>query len=205
MANHLAIAATARTVLKLLEDHCPREEFTGTPAFVLYASHDFGTPQVSEGFSVLVWRIGASATRRLPPPREPDGRRRLPGLPVDLSLLLTAWATEPERQLRLTGWALRFLEDHAVIPAALLNQSLTQRSVPAFRPEESVELLLDALTIPDHLGLWDKFRNRWMTSLNYSARMIQLESERLADDGPPVLRRDFEVGQIDTRRPGGPA
>ena len=201
MANHLAIAAVAKTILKMVEDHCPREEFAATPTFTLYGSHDFTTPQVTEGFSLLVWRIQPSAALRKPQPvREADGRKRLPSLAVDLSILVTAWAAEPERQLRLTGWLMRFLEDNAVVPAALLNQALTQRNVPAFKPDEAVELLLDPLTLPDHLGLWDKFRSRWMTSLNYSVRMLQLESNRFVDEGPLVVSREFGVGQI---APGG--
>lgn len=201
MANHLAIAAAAKTILKMVEDHCPREEFAATPTFTLYGSHDFGSPQVTEGFSLLVWRIQPSAALRKPQPvREADGRKRLPSLAVDLSILLTAWAAEPERQLRLTGWLMRFLEDNAVVPAALLNQALTQRNVPAFKPDEAIELLLEPLTLPDHLGLWDKFRSRWMTSLNYSVRMLQLESNRFVDEGPLVVSREFGVGQI---APGG--
>lgn len=201
MANHLAIAAAAKTILKMVEDHCPREEFAATPTFTLYGSHDFSSPQVTEGFSLLVWRIQPSAALRKPQPvREADGRKRLPSLAVDLSILLTAWAAEPERQLRLTGWLMRFLEDNAVVPAALLNQALTQRNVPAFKPDEAIELLLEPLTLPDHLGLWDKFRNRWMTSVNYSVRMLQLESNRFVDEGPLVVSREFGVGQI---APGG--
>ena len=80
MANHLAIAAVAKTILKMVEDHCPREEFAATPTFTLYGSHDFGSPQVTEGFSLLVWRIQPSAAlRRSQPTREVDGRKRLCG------------------------------------------------------------------------------------------------------------------------------
>lgn len=201
MANHLAIAAVAKAILKMVEDHCPRDEFAATPTFTLYGSHDFGSPQVTEGFSMLVWRIQPSAALRKPQPvREADGRKRMPSLAVDLSILMTAWAAEPERQLRLTGWLLRFLEDNAIVPAALLNQALTQRGVPAFKPDEAIELLLEPLPLPDHLGLWDKFRNRWMTSLNYSVRMLPLESNRFVDEGPLVVSREFGIGQI---APGG--
>lgn len=196
MANHLALAAVAKTVLKLLEDHCPRDEFASTPTFTLYSGHDFSAAPVNEGFSLLVWRIGVNSTVRKPAARrEADGRKRMPAMPVDLSMMLTAWSSEPERQLRLTGWAMRLLEDHAVLPAALLNQSLTRRSVPAFRADEAAEVLLDPLPLSDHLGLWDKFRNRWMTSLNYSVRMIQVESERYVDEGVRVDTRDFRAGE----------
>ena len=201
MANHLAIAAAAKAILKMVEDHCPRDEFAATPTFTLDGSHDFGSPQVTEGFSLLVWRIQPSAALRKPQPvREADGRKRMPSLAVDMSILMTAWAAEPERQLRLTGWLLRFLEDNAIVPAALLNQALTQRGVPAFKPDEAIELLLEPLNLPDHLGLWDKFRNRWMTSLNYSVRMLPLESNRFVDEGPLVVSREFGIGQI---APGG--
>jgi len=201
MANHLAIAAVVKTILKMVEDHCPREEFAATPTFTLYGGHDFSSPQVTEGFSLLVWRIQPSAAlRRSQPLREADGRKRMPSLAVDLSILVTAWAAEPERQLRLTGWLMRFLEDNAMVPATLLNQALTQRSVPAFKPDEAIELLLEPMSLPDHLGLWDKFRNRWMTSVNYSVRMLQLESNRFVEEGPLVVSREFGVGQI---TPGG--
>lgn len=198
MANHLAIAAVAKTVLKMVEDHCPREEFASTPSFTLYAGHDFSASPVTEGFSLVVWRIGVNGSVRKPVARrDADGRKRMPTLPVDLSFMLTAWSSEAERQLRLTGWAMRFLEDNTIVPAALLNQSLTRRTVPAFRPDEAVEILLDPLNVADHLGLWDKFRNRWMTSVNYTVRMVQIDSDRYVEEGPPVETRDFHVGQLE--------
>jgi hypothetical protein len=71
--------------------------------------------------------VAVNATMRNQPPRRtPDGRKRRPALPVGLWLMITPWSTEAERQLRLMGWAMRFIEDHAILPAALLNQSLTR-------------------------------------------------------------------------------
>jgi hypothetical protein len=196
MANHLAIAAVAKTVLKLLEDHCPREEFSGTPGFTLYAGHDFTAMPVNEGFSVMVYRVTPNTTLRHPPARrQPDGLKRRPALSVDLGLMLTPWSSEPERQLRLMGWALRFIDEHAIIPAALLNQSLSRRSVPAFNADEAIEIVLDAPSLPDYLGLWDKFRSRWQTSLTYTVRMVNIESTVGIEDGPPVQARQFGYGQ----------
>jgi hypothetical protein len=192
MANHLAIAAVARTVLQLIQDHCPRDEFIGTPTFQLYSGQDFSTQPVNEGFSVLVYRLGVNgATRNQPGRRLADGRRRPPALPVDVSILLTPWSTEAERQLRLTGWVMRFLEDHAVLPASLLNQSLSQRDRPAFDAEESVELFFESPPLADFLGLWDKFRHRWQTSLTYGVRMLSIESELSFDPGRLVQERRF--------------
>lgn len=193
MARPSALAAVARTVLTLIEDHCPRDEFVGEPRFVLHAGPD-GT-RVDEGFSVGVWRLAVNTTlRNVPPRRGPDGRMRRPPLPVDLWLLVTPWSTEPERQLRLAGWALRFLDDHPVLPAALLNAALTRQVPPAFGPDESVELVLDAPALADYLGLWDKYRNRWQTPLCYCARMVALESELDDAEYRLVRERDLRAG-----------
>lgn len=196
MANYLAIAAVAKTVLKLMEDHCPRDEFATTPRFVLYSGHDFPAPAITEGFSLLVWRVAINTTlRNQPPRRTPDGRRRRPALPLDLGLMLTPWSTDPEAQLRLMGWALRFIEDHSVVPAALLNQALSRRTVPAFNADEAIEIVHDAPSVPDYLGLWDKFRNRWQTSITCTVRMVNIESDISTSEGPPVQVRDFLYGE----------
>lgn len=206
MANHLAIAAVAKTILKMVEDHCPRDEFASTPTFTLYAGHDFAAQPVSEGFSLLVWRISVNTSvRSFSARRDADGRKRRPPIPVDVSMLLTAWSSEPERQLRLTGWALRFMEDNAIIPAALLNQSPSRRTVPAFRADEAIEVLFDAPSLPDYLGLWDKFRSRWQTSLTYVARPVLLESDIVLDEGALVEQRDLRQGQPVVPATGGPA
>jgi Pvc16 N-terminal domain len=196
MANYLAIAAVAKTVLKLVEDHCPRDEFSGTPKFMLVSGPDFGATPVAEGFTLLVWRVTVnSALRNQPARRTPDGRKRRPALPVDLGLMLTPWSTDAEAQLRLMGWALRFIEDHAIVPASLLNQSLSRRVLPAFNADEAIEIFHDAPSLPDYLGLWDKFRNRWQTSLTYTVRMVGIESDISSVEGAPVQTRDFAYGQ----------
>lgn len=200
MARTSAIAAVARTVLRMLELHCPRDEFIGEPGFVLHAGPE--GQRVDEGFSVGVWRLAVNTTlRHVPPRRGPDGRVRRPSLPVDLWLLVTPWSTEPERQLRLAGWALRHLDDHPVLPAALLNEALTRSDPPAFDPDEAVELVNDALPVADYLGLWDKYRNRWQTPLCYCARMVPLASDIVMAEHGLVRERDLRAGQ--PASPGG--
>ena len=194
MASPLAIAAVARTILRLIEQECPRGEFTGTPAFKLYQSHDFGTDTIGEGFSLMLYRITLNAARNQPWQRLADGSRRRPPLPVDLHFLLTPWAGEAERQLRLLGWAMRFLEDNAVLGPHDLNHSLTQRDRPVFGPEETVELACEPPAVADYLGLWDKYKARWQTSVTYVARMVRLESEITVTEGPLVGTRELRVG-----------
>jgi hypothetical protein len=202
MANYLAIAAVAKTMLRLIEQHCPREEFSGMPGFALYSSHDFSTPPITEGFSLLLYRVALNtAVRNQPPRRRPDGVKMRPSLPLDLSFMLTPWATEAERQLRLLGWAMRFLEDNTVIPAAVLNQSLSRRERPAFDPDEAVEIYSDAPAIADYLGLWDKFKTKWQTSVTYSVRMVKIESDIVMREDGLVHTRDLRLGTEQTEVP----
>lgn len=194
MASHLAIAAVARTLLRLIEQQCPRDEFTATPTFALYHSHDFGTAPVSEGFTLMLYRVTVNSARNQPPRRGPDGIMRRPALPLDLHFLLTPWAGEAERQLRLLGWAMRFIEDNAVLTANELNHSLSRRERPVFRADETVELYCDPPAIADYLGLWDKYKARWQTSVTYVARMVMLESELTMREEALVQTRDLRHG-----------
>jgi hypothetical protein len=194
MASPLAIAAVARTILRLLEQQSPRAEFTGTPDFRLYQSHDFGAATITEGFSLMLYRVTVNSARNQPWQRMPDGSRRRPPLPLDLHFLLTPWAAEAERQLRLLGWAMRCLEDNAVLGAHDLNHSLTQRDAPVFAPDETVELHCEPPAIADYLGLWDKYKARWQTSVTYVARMVRLESQISVAEGALVQVREFQAG-----------
>jgi hypothetical protein len=194
VANYLAIAAVARTLMRLIEQECPRDEFTATPTFALYHSHDFGSATIAEGFSLMLYRVTVNGARNQPPRRGRDGVAHRPPLPLDLHFLLTPWAGEAERQLRLLGWAMRFVEDHAILAANELNHSLTRRDRPAFAPEEMVELYCDPPAIADYLGLWDKYKARWQTSVTYVARMVLIESDLTIREAPPVRVRDLRYG-----------
>ncbi|MCW7541909.1 DUF4255 domain-containing protein [Aquabacterium sp. A7-Y] len=194
MASYLAIAAVARTLLRLIEQQCPRDEFTSAPTFSLYQSHDFGSAAVQEGFSLMLYRVTLNGARNQPPRRAADGTLRRPALPLDLHFLLTPWAGEAERQLRLLGWAMRFLEDNAVLPANQLNHSLSRREQPAFESDETVELSCDPPGLADYLGLWDKYKARWQTSVTYVARLVRIESDLLVRDETLVHTRDLGFG-----------
>jgi hypothetical protein len=175
MAHHAAVAALAQAVLKLLEAHSPRDGHAAPPQFVLHSGTGLARLPV-EGFSVGVWRVGVVPTLRQPPARlDAEGQRRSGGLPVELGLLLTPWAADAHRQLGLLGWALRFVEDHRVLPAALLNQALVGAAPPVFGPHEAVEILPENLGLPEHLALRAQLGPRWPAALCCTVRGLNLE------------------------------
>ena len=193
MATYHAIAATSQAILNLLANACPTPEFAGI-RFELYESRNFQSP-MEEGLSLYLYRIAPSEMRRnLPPRTAADGRKFRPPIPIDLHYLLMAWAKDSVKQQRILGWALRTLEDTPILPSGLLNQPGPEPDT--FRPEETVEVVLQALSITDLNYIWEVARDKQQPSIALAARMITIESTELQTEGPPVETRVFGPGKV---------
>lgn len=190
MAKYQAIAATGQAILGLLADAVPKPEFA-TARFELYQVTDF-QPALEEGISLYLYRVAVNTARRnLPPTVAPDGRRFRSPIPLDLHYMLSAWAKTAVKQQRLLGWAIRTLADVPVLHAGLLNHYGPESDV--FRPSETVELILDQLTLQDFNNLWSATKISPPLSINYVARMITIESTIELIDAPVVQIREFNA------------
>jgi Pvc16 N-terminal domain len=193
VATWRAISSVGRALLGLIEDHYPTAELVA-PEFKLVHPFSFDKPQ-KEGFSLCLYHVGINGTlRMLPPRRDAAGGRYHPSLPLDLQLLLTPWAEDAERQMRLIGWVMRFFEDMPILPAAVLNSYAAEPDT--FRPEEAVELVFDPLALADYLALWDKLKPRMQTSLTYGVRMLIIDSELEMTEARPAQTRDLRYGDL---------
>ena len=191
MANWRAISSVGRTLLGLIEEHYPTGGLAA-PEFRLVHPASFDKPQV-EGFSLCLYRVGINGSlRMLPPRRDTAGRRFSPSLPVDLQFLLTPWAADAERQMRLLGWTMRFFEDMPILSAAVLNSYAAEPDT--FRPEEAVELVFEPLALADYFALWDKLKPKLENSLTYGVRMLLLDSEVEWSEARPAQTRDLRYG-----------
>jgi hypothetical protein len=148
---------------------------------------------MTEGVSLYLYRVTVSANRNLPPQLGPDGVRYRPPIPLDLHFLVTAWAKDAIRQQRLLGFAIRTLEDTPILPSGVLNQHSPEPNV--FRPEETVELVFEAVTIQDYGYIWDVAQTKEQPSATYVARMVEIESRVSVDDVGLVQTRAFEYGE----------
>ncbi|NTU85365.1 MAG: DUF4255 domain-containing protein [Chloroflexales bacterium] len=192
MATYRAIAATSQAVLGLLEEACPRDEFADA-RFRLVQSSDFQseTPALGEGITLFLYRVAVNGSaRNLPPRTGPDGRRFRPSLPLDLHYLLTAWGRSVEQQQRLLGWAVRTLEDTAILPSGLLNHYGPEATT--FRPNEAVELVFEPLSLQDFNNIWEGLRP--FLSVPYLARMVAIESDVQLTEAGPAQTRAFSLG-----------
>lgn len=198
MATHQALAAVSRALIEAIRENCPRAELQLTsPGFEIYQPAQFDAP-MKEGFSITLYRVAVNtAQRNLGLRLGADGRRYRPSLPLDLAYLVAAWSDDSERQLRMLGWVIRFLEDTPVWSGPVLN-SLQKPRQEVFRPNESVELICDPLALVDFLTLWDKLKPKFPASITYVARMVAVDSDHPVEIGATVqtrILRSVETGQ----------
>jgi hypothetical protein len=192
MAGHRAIAAVSLTLRDILRERYPASGLGSSLNAELYQTKDFTSP-MKEGIALFLWRMAPNVNRRNPGIRtDALGRRFRPSLPVDLNYLLVPFADDSDRQQRLFGWMLRTVDDIGPLLASRLNNSLSDS---VFNPAEALELVLDPLSVSDHLTLWDRIKTMPLFA-NYVVRMLMLDSEAQIIEAPLVVERAFEVGVL---------
>jgi hypothetical protein len=193
MGTFQAIAATGQAMLGLLSDAVPRDQFPNAQ-FELYQMSNFQQP-MEEGISLFLYRVAPNTSRRnLPPTTGPDGRRFRPPIPLDLYYIATAWAPTAERQQRLLGWTVRMFEDVPILPTGLLNNFGPEPEI--FQPGETVELILDALTLQDFNNFWGVSKASLQLSVGYIARMLHIQSSMAISEYAEVQTREFGLGKV---------
>ena len=193
MGTFQAIAATGQAMLGLLSDAVPRDLFPNAQ-FELYQMSNFQQP-MEEGISLFLYRIAANTSRRnLPPTTGPDGRRFRPPIPLDLYYIATAWAPTAVRQQRLLGWAIRMFEDVPVLPTGLLNNYGPEPEI--FKQGETVEIILDSLTLQDLNNFWGVSKSSLQLSIGYVARMLHIQSSMAITEYAEVQTREFGVAKV---------
>jgi hypothetical protein len=195
MAGYRAIRATCEAVIRLLEQSWDQATmFNNEPlSFRVYATGQFQERPITTGVSLFLYSVSVNTAQRIPPARPRLGADPRPRqLPLDLHVLLTPWATEASLQHDILGWAMRVLEDNAVVSVAALNTP----SDAVFEPDETVEIISAALSVEDMLRIWDGIPGDFQLSVPYLVRVVRIDSERPGSGGGPVLTRELEMGQV---------
>ena len=194
MADYRAIAAVSDAVIHLLASQYDPADFGGNQLeFKVYLASDFAKP-MDAGVSVFLYRIYASTAHRSPGGRVgADGRRQRTQLPLDLHVLMTAWAKHASLQHTIAGWMMRLLEDTPSFPPGLLN-----RSAPgAFHPDETIEIATTDLTTEELFRIWEVIANNvYQISVPYVARVVKIESRLPPGNGGAVQERVLNLGEL---------
>jgi hypothetical protein len=197
MASSRAVYAVAEAIIRQLRAEVRPGDFDSPVEFGIYGSADFSDTPIANGVSLFLYRILPNGIRRTPPGGlGPDGRQRLPRLPIEVHFLMTVWAGQPSLQHALAGWMMRAMED-----MSLMNSSMLNAAVPGtFAPEETVEISLSDLRTEDLLRIYEVLSpNLYQLSIPYLARVIEIEARTPALDpaGPLVQEREQQVGLVE--------
>jgi hypothetical protein len=143
------------------------------------------TPQPT--CTIFLYRVAVNSVMRNGPRLSlGGGATSRPLLPIDVSYLITPWAKDPRDEHLMLGTILQALYDHAELgPADLTGAS--------WGPDDSVQLVLETLTLEEHFCIWDTVGMPYRLSLTYMARILGIASaEQLI--APPVVRALFNAG-----------
>jgi hypothetical protein len=193
MARAQGIAAVSATLMGLLRDRYPQNEFGPSLAFELYQARNFDNP-MKEGIAICLWRVAPNVNRRNFSTRtDRFGRRFRGSLPLDLFYLIVPFAEQSERQQRLLGWLMRTMHELGPLAPTLLNHYLAESDI--FGEAESLDAVAEPLSVADYLTLWDRLK-RLPPAATYVMRMLLLDSEIPLDEYPLVEERNFDMGVV---------
>jgi hypothetical protein len=196
MATYRAIEAVSNAIIFALRSSYDRSLLGDHDLqFQVFSARDFARAPDLVGISLFVHRVTVSGTLRFPAGRPGgNGRTQMPQLPLDLHLLLTAWAPEAALEQAITGWMLRAAADIGLLTPPLLNEGFPG----TFHADETVELLPVDLPAEELMHLWEVLgQGLFRLSGTYVARTIQIESARLQAAGQPVNERSFDYRPVE--------
>jgi hypothetical protein len=102
-----------------------------------------------------------------------------PLLPVDLSYLITPWGKSSEDEHQILGAALQALYDQAELGRGDLVGS-------SWLPDDSVQLILETLSLEEHFCIWETVQLPYRLSLTYIARIIGIAPSETETTSPVV-------------------
>lgn len=195
MASHLAIAATSKAVLGVLQRAAATDALAREAAFSLQTSADLQVSSAEQrALSLYLYHVNVNGDRRGAASFGVEQvRSRLPKLRLDLHYLLIAWARTAEVQQSLLGWATRTLQDTPVLGAAVLNAALEG---PVFAEDETVELVWENLGQQELFDIWEVARSRQQPSATYLARVVEIDSRVRPEEHAAVRIRDLRWGPV---------
>jgi hypothetical protein len=107
------------------------------------------------------------------------GETSRPLLPVDLSYLITPWGKSSEDEHQILGAALQALYDQAELGRGDLVGS-------SWLPDDSVQLILETLSLEEHFCIWETVQLPYRLSLTYIARIIGIAPSETETTSPVV-------------------
>jgi len=97
--------------------------------------------------------------------------------------LVTVWAEEASTEQRLMAWTMRQLHENPILDASALT------SDGEWGESDIIHLVPAELSTEDLMRIWDTLGPTYRLSHSYVARVVQIDSDTVADPQRVVARR----------------
>ncbi|WP_058043013.1 DUF4255 domain-containing protein [Streptomyces roseifaciens] len=192
MSDSAAVAAVTDALHQVL-----RKALTNTVQGLKVTSttpDEAASGQHQPALNVFLYRMTIDGSwRNADPPGIRPGETGRPALPVVLHYLLTPYTDDDPHSraaLRILGAAMAALHDHCVLGPEDYDKSAELGD--AHLQPEPVRITPADLSVDDMSKLWSAFQSQYRISVGYEARVVLLDSARLARTPLPVVRRGAE-------------
>lgn len=174
MADFQGLAAVGKSIVSLL-DACFAEEepvSSDQPASAILATTEDlkdgdSSSLPSTGVSVFIYRVDVDATTRAAW-SSVSAVEGVSQLPLNLSFLLTPWASNAVHELQILGRAMQCLEDTPILTGPLLDPS------GGWAAKEAVQIVLGEITTEEVMRTFDSLPRDYKLSVPYVARVVRL-------------------------------
>lgn len=203
MAGYGALAAVAMSIVDLLNRRIGETIAAGNPfpTVVMAGTTDFdevdqvGAVIRPPAVSVYCYRISIDRETR-PGWSAVASRDGIPRLPLRMHLMISAWDTVVESELRWLGLVAQILESENVLTGPLLHPS------GGWRPGDEIQVVTDDVALESMSEAFQALTTDYRLSLLYLARVICLEGRRFVTDAPvTTVAGRAEVGVPATGHP----
>lgn len=108
--------------------------------------------------------------------------------PLDMHMILTAWADNADHELAILGRTVQILEAHPTLVGPLLSRAAPAAAgQPGASAQETVQLIFEEVPAETIMRVFDLVPTKFRLSLPYLARVLRLDG--LEEPAPPPVTR----------------
>lgn len=186
MANYSALYSVGNSIAQYLQNSYPNDLATAFPCvFRLVASSEIATEETTEidkTVSILLHRVTMNDNFRAAGVLNNSSAKQ-PVLYLDLHFLLTYWGMSAQAEQTILGWTMQQLQSQPILDSSVLSADA------GWDVTESIQLVMEDLSLEDILRIWDALGPKYRLSVAYVARVVRID--RTIPTSKPVVATQF--------------
>jgi hypothetical protein len=184
MANLLAIHSVGASLITFLRNSYPEPLRTRHPCdFRLLSSGELNEADNMEtSLTLFLYRVNVDEHLRNASRRHDPVNGKMP-LAVDLNYLMTVWANSALAEHSILAWAMRQFHFRPMLDISSLSPE------GGWNSGDAVQLIPSELSTAEIMSIWDSMSPPYRLSVAYMVRVVQIDSDQLADERRVVATR----------------